>query len=432
MSRLNELIQELCPDGVEYRRLGQICKLEKGKTAIQKAIPGEYPLVVTTSERKTNRTYQFNSPSVCIPLVSSRGHGVASLNQVYYQEGKFALGNILCGVTPIDDEYVNAKYLFYYLNHNKDTLLVPLMRGGANVSLTVDSLERVQVPIPPLRIQHKIVSMLELFEKYILELSAELSARRKQYEYYRNQLLQFDSGIQRIALGDLFEFRNGLSKGKEFFGKGTPFIRYTDVYNNRFLRKKDITALVECTSDEIDKLKVLRGDVLFTRTSETVEDVGWSSVMLDDIGDCVFNGFTIRATPTTDKLLPEYCAFCFSTDEFRDYVIRNCAFTTRASLTGKTIANYRLAVPPIIIQKRIAEVLFSFDKICSDLDIGLPAEIEARTKQYEFYRDQLLTFAESGKTILTTRHDTTRHDTTRHDTTRHDTTRHDTTRHDTV
>ena len=204
-------------------------------------------------------------------------------------------------------------------------------------------------------------------------------------------------------MGDLFEFRNGLSKGKEYFGKGIPFIRYTDVYNNRFLRKNDISALVECTDKEKENLRVKRGDVLFTRTSETAEDVGWSSVMLDDIGDCVFNGFTIKATPKTNKLLPEYCAYCFSTGSFRKYVTSRCAFTTRASLTGNTIAEYKLAVPPIEVQRRIARVLDNFETICNDLSIGLPAEIEARQKQYEYYRDVLLTFAETGDSILTDR-----------------------------
>ena len=202
------------------------------------------------------------------------------------------------------------------------------------------------------------------------------------------------------TLGELFDFRNGLSKGKEFFGKGTPFVRYTDVYNHRTLRKKDITALVECTEDEKERLKVSRGDVLFTRTSETAEDIGWSSVMLDDMDDCVFNGFTIKATPKTKELLPEYCAYCFSTSDFRQYVTKHCAFTTRASLTGNTIAQYRMTIPPLDIQSRIVNVLDNFEKICSDLKIGLPAEIEARQKQYEYYRDKLLTFAETGNTIL--------------------------------
>ena len=200
------------------------------------------------------------------------------------------------------------------------------------------------------------------------------------------------------TLGELFDFRNGLSKGKEFFGKGTPFVRYTDVYNHRTLRKKDITALVECTEDEKERLKVSRGDVLFTRTSETAEDIGWSSVMLDDMDDCVFNGFTIKATPKTKELLPEYCAYCFSTSDFRQYVTKHCAFTTRASLTGNTIAQYKMTTPPLDIQSRIVNVLDNFEKICSDLNIGLPAEIEARQKQYEYYRDKLLTFKEVAAT----------------------------------
>ena len=204
-------------------------------------------------------------------------------------------------------------------------------------------------------------------------------------------------------MGDLFDFKNGLSKGKEFFGRGTPFIRYTDVYNHRSLKREDIDALVECTPDELRKLKVSRGDVLFTRTSETAEDVGWSSVMIDELENCVFNGFTIKATPKTDLLWPEYCAYCFATDEFRTFVTKRCAFTTRASLTGSTIAEYKLAVPSLDVQKKIAEVLDNFEAICNDLGIGLPAEIEARQKQYEYYRDLLLTFAETGGTLATDR-----------------------------
>ena len=204
-------------------------------------------------------------------------------------------------------------------------------------------------------------------------------------------------GYVTLPLGSLFDFRNGLSKGKDFFGSGIPFIRYTDVYNNRFLKGEDITALVECTPAEIEKLGVHRGDVFFTRTSEIAEDVGWSSVMLDDIGDCVFNGFTIKATPKTNYLLPEYCVFCFATEDFRKYVTSHCAFTTRASLTGKTIAEYQLAIPSIEKQWEIVKVLNKFHSICNDLSAGLPAEIEARQKQYEYYRDKLLSFKELPK-----------------------------------
>ena len=198
--------------------------------------------------------------------------------------------------------------------------------------------------------------------------------------------------VRHFKLGDLFDFRNGLSKGKEYFGEGTPFIKFTDVFNKRSLRKKDLTAKVECSESEKQTLKVQRGDVLFTRTSETREDVGWASVMLDDIEECVFNGFSIRATPKTNNLLPEYCAYCFTTKEFRRYVASHCSFTTRASLTGGVLSEYELPVPGIEHQKWIAGILDKFDSLCNDLSDGLPAEIEARQKQYEYYRDKLLSF----------------------------------------
>ena len=114
--------------------------------------------------------------------------------------------------------------------------------------------------------------------------------------------------------------------------------------------------------------------------------------MLDNIEDCVFNGFTIKAKPKTNLLVPEYCAYCFSTDEFRKYVTTHCSFTTRASLTGSTIAEYELPVPPLNQQRIIADALSRFETICNDLEKGLPAEIEARKQQYEYYRDKLLTF----------------------------------------
>ncbi|MBQ6578535.1 MAG: restriction endonuclease subunit S [Bacteroidales bacterium] len=176
------------------RRIEDCCVLAKGATPIQKAIPGEYPLVVTTSTRRTSATYQFTEPTVCIPLVSSRGHGVASLNSVYYQEGEFALGNILCGVTPKNHKELNAKYLYYYINYKKDSLIVPLMRGGANVSLTVDTLKKVGVSYPSIEEQSQVVSMLEPFDAFfdeVIGLPAEINARQQQYEYYRDQLLTF-------------------------------------------------------------------------------------------------------------------------------------------------------------------------------------------------------------------------------------------------
>ena len=360
-------------------------------------------------------------PENCVIVaISGATAGRCAINKIK------ATTNQHCLNMEIDKEKALYKYVYYCLCSKQDELISKKQgaRGDLNASLIMST----EIPVPNLEIQKRIVKVLDNFEAICTDLNiglpAEIEARQKQYEYYRDllltfaetgstlvtdrqtdrqtelnaiRLIQYVFGYVTLPMGSLFDFRNGLSKGKDFFGTGIPFIRYTDVYNNRFLRENDITALVECTPAEVEKLKVHRGDVFFTRTSETAEDVGWSSVMLDDIGDCVFNGFTIKATPKTDFLLPEYCAFCFATDDFRQYVTSHCAFTTRASLTGKTIAGYKLTFPSIEKQQEIVNVLSKFHSLCNDLSAGLPAEIEARRKQYEYYRDKLLSFEEIQK-----------------------------------
>ena len=171
--------------------IGECCDINKGVTPIKKATPGKYPLVATTEERQSSSEYQFDCPAVCVPLISSRGHGVASIDRIYYQDGKFALGNILCAITPKDSEVLSARFLRYYLFDKKDVLLVPLMRGGANVSLTMDSLKKVKIPIPPIADQQRIVRALDKFDEFVKALPREIELRQKQYEYYRDLLLSF-------------------------------------------------------------------------------------------------------------------------------------------------------------------------------------------------------------------------------------------------
>lgn len=172
--------------------IGDVCTITKGKTPIQKATPGDYPLVVTTSERKSCDNYQFDTSAVCIPLVSSRGHGIASLNHVYYQNGKFALGNILCALETIDNKKLNIKYLYYYLEKTKDYTLVPLMKGGANVSLHMDDILKVKISLPTIDKQEEIIKQFDTFDKISNVMKVKLDLCYKQYEYYRNKLLSFE------------------------------------------------------------------------------------------------------------------------------------------------------------------------------------------------------------------------------------------------
>ena len=380
MSRLDELIRELCPDGVEYKRLEECCTLVKGKTPIQKAEPGEYPLVVTTSERRTCSTYQFDKPTVCIPLISSRGHGVASLNSVYYQEGKFALGNILCGVTPNDEDYLSAKFLFEYLNYKKDTLLVPLMKGGANVSMTVDSLKRVSVPVPPMQVQMEAVGVLNRFTNLLMELNAELIARKTQYAYYRDELLQYKMPTKEYEVGEICEVSAGGDAPKEHFSK-----EKSDQYKVPIISNGcGINALYGYTDvARVDKPAVTvaaRGTIGYAE----YRDYPYFPIIR-----------LITLIPRDDKQLN--AKYLYYSLEGRHYKVPTSGIP---QLTVPVIKKEKVSIPPLDVQNRIVNVLDNFEKICSDLNIGLPAEIEARQKQYEYYRDKLLTFAETGNTIL--------------------------------
>ena len=183
------LLSKDCFD--QFVTADSICDIEKGNTPIQKARSGEYPLVVTTSERKSCDTYQFDRPAVCIPLVSSRGHGVASLNHVYYQEGKFALGNILCAVMPRSYDRLNCRFLYHYLEYQKDTMLVPLMKGGANVAMHKMDIETLRIPIVDIDTQNYIVSCLDKYLELITCLKSEIEMRYLQYEYYGKRLFSF-------------------------------------------------------------------------------------------------------------------------------------------------------------------------------------------------------------------------------------------------
>ena len=380
MSKLDELIRELCPDGVEYKKLEACCTLVKGKTPIQKAEPGEYPLVVTTNERKMCNTYQFDRPTVCIPLISSRGHGVASLNSVYYQEGKFALGNILCGVTPNDEDYLSAKFLFEYLNYKKDTLLVPLMKGGANVSMTVDSLKRVSVPVPPMQVQMEAVGVLNRFTNLLMELNAELIARKTQYAYYRDELLQYKMPTKEYEVGEICEVSAGGDAPKEHFSK-----EKSDQYKVPIISNGcGINALYGYTDvARVDKPAVTvaaRGTIGYAE----YRDYPYFPIIR-----------LITLIPRDDKQLN--AKYLYYSLEGRHYKVPTSGIP---QLTVPVIKKEKVSIPSLDVQNRIVNVLDNFEKICSDLNIGLPAEIEARQKQYEYYRDKLLTFVETGNTIL--------------------------------
>ena len=370
MSNLKQLLKEKCPNGVEYVKIGDVCTITKGKTPIQKAIPGEYPLVVTTSEHKSCNTYQFDNAAVCIPLVSSRGHGVASLNHVYFQSGKFALGNILCAVIPNDEKKLSANYLYHYLEYKKDTLLVPLMKGGANVSLHIDDIQRVKIPLPPLEVQLETIEILDKFVELSEILTKELFARQNQYKYYRDLLLDFGvhgatSECEWCTINDIaIKVASGKNKEKKQEGAypvygSTGIIAYCDKFE--YNKKQILIARVGANAG-------------YVHIADGEYDVSDNTLILD----------------VKDSVIFEYIYYLLVNMNLNRFAKGG----GQPLVTAGQIKEIKIPVPPIKEQKRIVSILDRFDKLCNDISEGLPAEIEARRKQYEYYRDKLLCFEE--------------------------------------
>ena len=168
-----------------------------------------------------------------------------------------------------------------------------------------------------------------------------------------------------VLIGDCLEFKNGLNKGKEFFGSGTPIVNYMDVYKNSGITSDVIKGKVSLSADEIKRYEVRKGDVFFTRTSETPEEVGIAAVMLDHVDDCVFSGFVLRGRPKNDWLVIPYCKYCFSTPEVRKAIISGCTYTTRALTNGKQLSAIEIPLPGKKEQQAIATALSDIDGLIS-------------------------------------------------------------------
>jgi type I restriction enzyme S subunit len=170
-----------------------------------------------------------------------------------------------------------------------------------------------------------------------------------------------------VPLGDLFTFKNGLNKAKKYFGYGTPIVNYMDVFRHPGLRFDRIEGRVDVSKSELEAFEVRKGDVFFTRTSETVEEIGIAAAMLDPTKDTVFSGFVLRARPTDARLDERFKAYCFSPRYFRQQVIARATYTTRALTNGRSLSAAILAVPPVAEQQAIAEALSDIDSAISTM-----------------------------------------------------------------
>jgi len=405
MANLDRLIEELCPDGVEYKTIEEIANLTMGTSPSGNTIsenPNEGIEFHQGKSYFSDMMLQSSNVYTVAPVkLASAGSIIMSVRAPVgdsnITDREIAIGRGLCAMK--GKESLDTKFLYYFIDANIHEIKKK-SNGSTFESINTYDIKVMSIPIPPLPIQHEIVRILDKFTELTAELEAklktELETRKKQYEYYRDSLCDYSGrkGITFLSVADLFDFKNGLNKGKEFFGKGTPIVNFTDVFKKRWLTKDMLKGLVDVTPTEIDRYSAKKGDVFFTRTSETQEEIGMTSVLIDDVESCVFSGFVLRARPKTDYLLPKFCSYFFSARQIRQRIVQSSTFTTRALTSGPKLSRILVPIPPLSEQERIVAILDRFDALTTDISSGLPAEIEARRKQYEYYRDKLLTFKE--------------------------------------
>ena len=187
---------------------------------------------------------------------------------------------------------------------------------------------------------------------------------------------------KRVKLGELYEVHNGLSKGRQFFGSGYPFLSFSTVFNNWFL-PETLDSLVQSTEKERQSCSIKKGDVFITRTSETMDELGMSSVALKDYPNATYNGFTKRLRPITDKVLPEYIGYYLRSAKFRNKFMAFSSMTTRASLANDDLLSMEVEVPDKIIQRRIAEILSRYDSLIENYQCQIKLLEEAAQRLYK-------------------------------------------------
>ena len=369
---------------VEWKKLGEVCKIHTGSQLNRADMleDGPYP-VVNGGKEYSGFTDRSNENANTI-TISQGGESAGFVNwiNVNFWAGAH------CYVIERNDNF-NKRYLYHTLK-NKQRDLQIAKQGAGIPGLNRDTLYKLIIPIPTLSEQNRIVGILDTFTASIDNLKEQITQRRKQYEYYRDQLLDLEGkeGVEMKAMGDLFTFKNGLNKGKEYFGNGKPIIMFTNVFKSRYIDNSMVNNKVDISESELERINAHKGDVFFTRTSETKEEVGYASVLIEEIEECTFAGFLIRARPVTNTILPTYCKYCFSTPKIRDSIVSKSSFTTRASLTGASLAEVKLYLPSLQEQQRIVDILDKFEASIQNLE----AQLSQREKQYEYYRNKLLTF----------------------------------------
>ena len=415
MSKLEELIKQLCPNGVEYKTLDEIANYRRGSfpqpygQANWYGGEGAMPFVQVADVKETfelvDETKQTISvlaqpKSVFVPkgtvLVTLQG----TIGRVAITQYDSYVDRTLAIFESFKIDKINKKYFAYQLKAKFD-VEKEHARGSTLKTITKEEFSKFKIPVPPLEVQREIVHALDSFTLLTAELTAELTARKKQYDFYRDKLLTYNKEYPMKALADLGKWTGGKTPTmaeKSFWEDGTiPWISSKDMKASTLSDTQDhITekAVKEAsmTVYPANSIAVVTRSGILKHTFP-VAYVPFETTVNQDIKMLVVN----------EDILPRY-AFHVIQGKGRDILAKTKKQGgTVDSLDFQKVLAYKVPIPSIEEQKKLVEVLDNFEAICTDLNIGLPAEIEVRQKQYEYYRDLLLTFAETGSTLVTDR-----------------------------
>lgn len=258
--------------------------------------------------------------------------------------------------------------------------------------LWINRYSQMSIAVPPLEVQHEIVHVLDDFTLLSAELSAELKARQKQYEYYKDELYSFkNKNVQYVKLKDISQIiRGGNFQKKDFMDEGKPCIHYGQIYTRY---GSNVSSTFTYVSDEVfSKSKQAQpNDIIMAVTSENIEDVCKCVVWCGNENVAVSGHTAI----IHHNINAKYLGYYFSTSHFYKDKTKLVHGTKVMEVTPSSLNEILIPLPNLNEQERIANLIENFDKLCNDITSGIPAEIKARKKQYEYYRDKLLTFKES-------------------------------------
>lgn len=250
------------------------------------------------------------------------------------------------------------------------------IKGGAQPGLNCGDIEKFLIPLPPKTDEQRAIAEALSDVDGLLREQERLIAKKRNLKQVAMQRLVtgqirlpgFGDEWEVTRLGNLFSFKNGLNKAKEFFGYGTPIVNYMDVFGSSVILASNLEGRVSLTRAELNNFDVKKGDVFFTRTSETTEQIGVASVMFDEPADTVFSGFVLRARPTNNRMNDAFKAHCFSAASVRKQIISKASYTTRALTNGKLLSEVVVSLPPLAEQSAIAEVLTDMDSELAALE----------------------------------------------------------------